>query len=488
MVKFSNEQGGITMKSVLLGNGINIQFGGKAYSNYFIMERIRYRAKLDSYRELFDNTLSSSEIVNILDGFVNIANGIRNGEYDQFADDDSNISDALNDFKRRYTSKVDASYGIMLEDWFLLIQMFFLKNNDLTENKSAAIQGFERLILDAIYNGGKIQDLFKRMPKKAKRFFTGYDNIFTLNYDNNLEMLTKKIVFHLHGDFSVLANSENTNNVQGYIRSQENNLSVVDGMEHCFCNALLNYSGLLKYKTARDFHNLIIAAEKFRSQYENDPIFRMQLSDLQKNKPFEYQMIMTKIENPELNMATEYYFEKFETISDELHIIGMSPNNDAHIFDLIRNNKALRKVVFYYFSKLEKNYIEEHFPEDLFSCESVESLWKSLDCIKPKYNCNYSIPSEIDRFISCFNILSGSVATKEDVLKEISETPQFEMKRLCNLVKKDMQNRNPEHKPTNEEEFFKSTASISYIALQEGLLPSTLFMICVMNFHIIKDN
>lgn len=28
------------MKSVLLGNGINIQFGGKAYSNDFIMKRI----------------------------------------------------------------------------------------------------------------------------------------------------------------------------------------------------------------------------------------------------------------------------------------------------------------------------------------------------------------------------------------------------------------------------------------------------------------
>ena len=159
------------MKSVLLGNGINIQFGGKAYSNYFIMERIRYRAKLDSYVQLFGNTLTSSEIINILDGFVDIANGVRNGDYDQYIDGDENIQEAIDDFKCRYTSNVSASYDIMLEDWFLLIQMFFLKNNDLTDNKSAAIQGFERLILDAIYNGGKIQDLFKGMPKKVKHFF-----------------------------------------------------------------------------------------------------------------------------------------------------------------------------------------------------------------------------------------------------------------------------------------------------------------------------
>ncbi|MGN1037519.1 MAG: hypothetical protein ACI4PX_07075, partial [Ruminococcus sp.] len=78
--------------------------------------------------------------------------------------------------------------------------------------------------------------------------------------------------------------------------------------------------------------------------------------------------------------------------------------------------------------------------------------------------------------------------TKDDVLNEISKIPQFKMERLCKLVKEDMQTRNPEHKTTNEEEFRKSTASISYIALQEGILPSTLYLICVMNFRFIKDN
>lgn len=476
------------MKSVLLGNGINIQFGGKAYSNYFIMERIRYRAKLDSYLQLFGNVLTSSEIIGILDGFVDIANELRNGGYDQYMNGNTDIEEAILDFKRRYTTKVKASYEIMLEDWFLLLQMFFLKNNDLTDGKSAAIQGFERLILDAIYNGGKIQELYKQIPRKIKRFFAGYDNIFTLNYDNNIEMLTKKTVYHLHGDFNVLANSENPNNVQGYIRSQDNNLAIVKGMEHCFCNALLNYSGMLKYKTANDYHKLIVAADSYNSLYDYDPVFRIKLSDLSKNKPLEYKMIKTKIEHPELNIATEYYFDKFASISDELHIIGMSPNNDAHIFNLIHNNKALRKVVFYYFSENEKNYIEEHFPKELFSCESVEDLWKSLDCIKPKYNLKYSMPSNIDKFISCFNALSGSIATKENILNEIAQIPQFEMERLCKLVKEDMQIRNPEHKPTNEDEFRKSTASISYIALQEGILPSTLYLICVMNFHFIKDN
>ena len=474
------------MKSLLVGNGVNIQFGGKAYSNYFIMQRIKFRAKLDSYLELFGNTLTSSEIIAILDGFVSIANDIRSGMFDEFAKDKDDV-DALNDFKNRYTEKVTESYEIMLEDWFLLIHMFFLKNADLVENKTSAIQGFERLILAAIYNGGKIQELYLRIPKKVKQFYNGFDNIFSLNYDNNIEMLTNKKVFHLHGDFKILANSENPDNVQGYIRSQEKKLAVVSGMEHCFCNALLNYSGKLKYKTASDFHKLIVASNNFAFQYQYDPNFQKQLSDIKERKPFEYQMIMTKIQHPELNMATEYYFDKFESINDELHIIGMSPNNDDHIFNLITNNKLLRKVIFYYFSEREKSYIEEHFSGDLFSCESVQNLWKSLDCVYPKYNCKYSIPSEIDKFINCFNQMSGCVATKEEILKEISGTPQFEMNRLCQLVKKDMQQRNPEHKSTNEAEFLKSMVSISYIALQEGILPSALYMICVMNFKLLKD-
>lgn len=312
--------------------------------------------------------------------------------------------------------------------------------------------------------------------------------IFTLNYDNNLEKLTKRPVFHLHGDFSVLANSENPNHVQGYIRSQKRDLAIVNGMEHCFCNALLNYSGELKYRTANEFYKLIMASENFKAQYENSPLFRQQMSDLKKNKPFEYQMIMTKIEHPELNIATEYHFEEFESISDELPIIGMSPNNDSHIFNLICNNKDLRKVVFYYFSDTEKRYIEEHFSKDVFTCYSVEGLWRSLGCNKPKYNCNYTIPTDIDKFIASVNILSGCKATKEEILTEISQIPQFEMERLCRLVKDDMHMRNPENRPTNKDEFLKSTASISYIALQEGILPSTLYLICIMNFHLLKGN
>jgi hypothetical protein len=474
------------MKSVLLGNGVNIQFGGKAYSNDFIMKRIKYRAALESYNDIFGNVLTSDELRRLLNNFVDIANKIRNGNYDVYVKDNDTLL-ALNDFKHRYSTTLTVPHKIMLEDWFFILHMFFLKMEDLTDNIEAAKQGFERLILDAIYNGGKIQKLYCGVSKKVKKYFDDFDNIFTLNYDNNIEQLTKKKIYHLHGDFSVLSNSENPNNVQGFIRINENSTVVIDGMEHCFCNALLNYSGWLKYKTATAYHNLIVESELFEWKYNNDTAFVTQLQDLKDINPFAYNMFLTKIANPNLNIATEYYFYIFESIKDELYIIGMSPNNDEHIFDLILKNKNLKKVFFYYFKDEERQFIENNFPNDLFKCKNVQELWFSLDCVHAKYTCNYSVPHEIEQFIVCFNTLSGDPISKETILKEVNQIPKFEMKRLCKLVKTDMDKRNPDHKPTNEKEFIESAASISYIALQEGILPSTLYMVCIMNFKDIRN-
>lgn len=477
------------MKNLLLGNGINIQFGGVAYSSSFIMKRIKYQAKLDRYDELFGNKLTGTEIVNLLENFVEEANNIREGIYDDLATD-SDTLDALKDFKYRYNTTIKNSHDIMLEDWFFVVHMFFLKNFDLEEHRISAIQGFEHLILDAIYNSGKIQEIYKEMKKykKVKRFFNSFDNIYTLNYDNNIENLTQKKVYHLHGDFSVLANSENESNVLGYIRKKAGETVVLDNMKHCFCNALLNYSGKLKYKVITDSHRLIVEADNFADRYASDIIFKQELERLKEEKPLEYSMIMTKISHPELNMATEYYFDSFSKIEGELTIIGMSPNNDAHIFDAILSNKKLSKVFFYYYEEKDRAFIETYFPKRLFQCEKVDALWTRLDCKRKAYNCNYKLPYEhLDKFIEIFNALSDDFASLETIIKEVNKIPQFEMKRLCQLVKIDMHKKNPFHTTTDEKEFLQQSASISYIALQEGILPSVLYMICIMNFEYIKE-
>lgn len=476
------------MQNILIGNGINIQFGGRAYTSNFIMKRIKYRAILGNYDGLFGEEITANEIVKLLDGFVDEANQIIEGHYDEYIDN-TETAEAVQDFKNRYSSKIENSHDIMLEDWFLVVHIFFLKNIDLMEHRISAIQGFEHLILDAIFNGGNIQKIHLKMGinKKVRKFFKRFDNIFTLNYDNNIENLTGNIVYHLHGDFSVLTNSENVNNVLGYIRNEEGKLVHSREMSHCFCNALLNYSGRLKRKKINDNHQLILNAESFEQQYSTDLEFRLQLEMLKTEKPLEYKFIMTKIQHPELNIATEYFLDKFKSIEGELTIIGMSPNNDAHIFDAILNNKKLTKVVFYYFDVQDRTYIESNFSRELFKCEQIHSLWASLNCVEPKVNCNYPMPANVVQFVELFNQLSGDKITSRMVIDNVNQTSQYEMIRLCKLVKDDILRRNPSLSSTIEKEFIQQSASISHIALQEGIFPSALFLMCVMNFKYIKD-
>ena len=111
------------MKSLLVGNGINIQFGNKAYTSEYIMKRIKYRAKLGYYDKLFDGKINGNEINKILNGFVEITNDILDNKYDDYVKDDELLV-ALRDFKSRY-DKINTSHQIMLEDWLFVLHMFF---------------------------------------------------------------------------------------------------------------------------------------------------------------------------------------------------------------------------------------------------------------------------------------------------------------------------------------------------------------------------
>ncbi len=462
------------MKSVLVGNGINIQFGGKAYSSQFIMKRIKFKSKLEMYDKLFEGTIRGEEIYKILNAFVDITNDTLDGKYDNYIKNEE-TKIAVNDFKNRY-KKVSEPHEIMVEDWFLILHLFFLKNSDLKENAKAAKVGFERLILDGIYNDGRLQEVHEKMGRKVRKFFRTFNNIFTLNYDNNLEKLTGKEVYHLHGDFSVLAHTENPNYVYGYINNIENNIVTIEGMEHCFCNALLNYSGFEKLKVAEANDMLCNITENYHIKYKEDMEFRNYVEGLKETDLRLYKAYKTKIENPHLIFATQYHFKKLECIEDELHIIGMSPNNDGHILEKIKNNNKLKKVYFYYYCQEEKEIIEKLEPKGLYIPLSIKDLWNDLDANKPQYNVKYKLPNEIDSFINAFSALSEDKVTKDDVLYEAKGIPEFEAIRLCKLVKEKLQ-KNSKKESITEEEFNIERYTISYIALREGVLPATLLML-----------
>ena len=386
------------MKNVLIGNGINIQFGGKAYTSDFILRRAKNRSRQGAYNELMGNQITGKELANIFDGFVDIANRLKKGKLDSYMKDEDLVL-AVEDFKKRYNQwypdKINTPEEIMLEDWFLLFQVFFLENIDLNAQRNAAVQGLEQIVLDAIYNGGKLQELHKQMGKNVAKYLKEYDNIFTLNYDNNIEKLTGKMVYHLHGDFSVLKDSENPDIVQGFLRKNAGEIIAKPEWAQCYCNALLNYSGDLKYRVACENHKWNVEIERIISNYTSIEDVYKKYPHLKVCSSFLEQWILTKINHPNLSIRTEYHFDKFQEIEGELDIIGLSPRNDAHIFRLVQENSKITKIHFFYFDDEDKDYIEGIFDKNKLEVEKVDLLWGKLGVSKKKYGIVIMILSKI---------------------------------------------------------------------------------------------
>lgn len=467
------------MKSILLGNGIDIQFGGKAYTNRFILERIIFNAKTDKYDKLFENTISGDDIENIFKGFINTANDIIKGKYDSITNKE--MAEAVTDFKKRYLSDYVFKnyYDIPLEDWFLLIGLFFEENKDISHMYNASKQGFERMILDAIYNDGDIQKLYLKMGKKVKKYFKTFDNIFTLNYDNNIESLCGEKVYHLHGDYSKLADCENPNMVQGFCRKESNNTALISGFEHCYCNALLNYSGAQKLKQADANKTLIGILTRVKSEILNgDYNYKTEFESVITLHPEISEWFEAYAHHDNLEICSDYYFDKFKALKGELHILGLSPQNDSHIFECI-DNSGIDRVIFYYYGDK---------PTSLNLQKKVEfrkasDLWKMLDANNPRYNINVSLPNGSSEIIECINKLSFDRITNEELIKELKNYPEFLAKPLCEEAKTLMADLDSLGSPKDEKEFIKRFMELSKFALRKGIYPTALYLMVVQSYN-----
>ena len=464
----------VSSKSILIGNGININFGGKAYTNDYIIKRILFNARANKYDLLFDGGISGNEIASIFVGLATWANDISGGKYDAIIPDAEKPT--LEDFKVRYNWKLMHYYEVGLEDWLFILHVYFLKNADIADNWSSAKQGFEKMILDAIYNDGDIQEIHKVMGKPVKRWLLEFSNVFTLNYDNNIKDLIKRPVFHLHGDFRTLANSENPQTLMGYIRkSKGENVNIPQQFEHCFCNALFDYAGEHKYEIACAFEK---GDEGLQS------LVKSGIPSVFFPAPIEEPLKVHK-EHPELTFGSNYHFTEFRELTGELHIIGMSPNNDSHIFKLI-DASNIEKVVFYYYSEKEaKKGLPIHKKVEY---RSVTELWKQLDALPKQYNCKYPIPQsdKVKEFFEVFNLMSGDKASETDIIKSANSVPQFEAAKLCKIVMEEMKTQQEHGAPKDEKEQQRQFREISRIALRNGILPSALYLHVIMGMNVSK--
>lgn len=340
-------------KSILIGNGINIAFSkNDDYKNYAIIERFTKYLSTDRYDDVFNYSISASELgamLNELNDFFQTR--LMNITALRLAENEEEMK-TLIDISQRYHSKSKDLLSVGIEDYFFVMKMVFNLCGDEETPLNALYDGLKYLFLDSIYNDGKIETLYQSMDKYAQEL-KKYDTILTVNYDNNLNKIADKPVYHLHGSYEVLDDTYIPETINGFLAQQkENPPIIIDTKKHLYCNGIMAYSGKRKKEIIDTYKNGNFALDNLLPRIKNKNDIEAQTKFLQlKNstneKEFEtYKIFEAALKNPALR-CTEYPLDKLLEISGELHILGMSPNNDSHIFDAINDNDKITKVVYF---------------------------------------------------------------------------------------------------------------------------------------------
>lgn len=185
----------MSQKHVLIGNGININFGGRDYTNGQIIERLSVKLKQNDgyFDDVFAGIVSSEELLGIIEGLNDIFNKMLNGSIFSLrrAVDEEEMR-TLVDISRRYKMKTYSAVEIGMEDYFYALKWFNNGYPDGEELTKSAFQGLKQLFLDSIFNNGEIEELYLKM-QPFSRELEQFDTVFTVNYDTNLKKLNKII-------------------------------------------------------------------------------------------------------------------------------------------------------------------------------------------------------------------------------------------------------------------------------------------------------
>lgn len=370
------------MKSILIGNGFNVNLGGLDYTNKAIISRFIENAKSKDYATtLFANKITNEENALILPGLFNELKSILNDKYNAYCstDEDKALISLLKD---RYTLSSEIE-EIGMEDYFIILRLFHLRYNDTEEMIKNTHDGFCMQFLDAIYNNGRIQNIGDEIEESEKVFLrekiNTYNEVYTVNYDKNIEVIASCEVKHLHGDFETLLDQyDETTPLGVYFKKQNSPNPVTNDNAHIYSNCIMGFSGNYKEHIIDIMDNGQLGSYSILLKYTCGMVSDEQLSILKnsedKGQKMAYGLISAVIENPNLKMHT-YPMKEFRNISDEIHLLGISPSNDEHIWSTILKNKNISKIVFFYNSERSKEMIEKMFNDSRIECLPKEEFW-----------------------------------------------------------------------------------------------------------------
>lgn len=360
------------MKTILVGNGFNIELGGIDYLNKAIINRFIENIKIKDYATtIYNNTISNDELAGLLPGMYEELKKVLKGQYDKHCtnEEDKKLISLL---QERYSLSVKID-EVGMEDYFIILRLFHIKYNDDNIMIKNTHDGFCWQFLDAIYNEGLIQKIADTVLPAYRAYlkqrFDEYDNIYTVNYDKTVEMIAGKSVNYLHGDFETLLDQYDPDTPIGaYYQQKGEKNPVEESTKHIYCNGLMGFSGTYKEQIIDIMDNGQFGVQKILDMYQNG----MSVQDLKKierlkNSPnvgerLTFGIINAVINNPCLKMNV-YPMKNFKAIQGEIHLLGISPFNDEHLWNAIINNKDIIKIVYFYHSEQAKKEMEKHFSD-----------------------------------------------------------------------------------------------------------------------------
>jgi len=368
------------MKSILFGNGITIQFGGKDYRNDKIIKRAINNVNIKKFPE----KIYPRETKDWLLLLHKRIPAIVAGEYDDCAYT-TGMKSSLVHFKKRYSNITTKTkvHEIGFEDYFLVHFLVCCREGIVNPERYLFKESLRCLFIDSIYNNGNIQRLYHYYPGKFVEFMKSFDNIFTTNYDWNVEKATGKNVQYLHGAFHHLSEVYDPESFRNQLSdSPIKNTVIIKGYEHLYSNALTSYSGEDK-KFALDMGiNANIALDKFvKGLIEKpelwDEVRKWGESDslILKNM---YESIVLKIKHEKLRFQENKSLYNISDLTGQLSILGLSPFNDNHIFEAILNNQQLNEIVYYYYDPAEADVVKTLLPCKKISYVNSRELWDSF--------------------------------------------------------------------------------------------------------------
>lgn len=349
-----------------------------------VWHRIIKRAIRNVHMNNFPEKIYPKEIVTYIRSLHSIIYNVIKGDYDRCVFTDRE-KEELQFFKQNYrrTARKSKYYDIGFEDYFYLHFLACRKLNIKNPDRFDYQQAIRLFFLDSIYNNGRVNEVHKNFPNTFIEWVKEFDNIFTTNYDKNLEIATLKDIYYLHGAFHIKKDIYKEDSFRNRISDSPIKTAVViDGYDHLYSTALTTNSGVAKELLAKNHSNANSAVEKMAKGYKNNPDIKKSVDSWKDDENMIirnlYESIMLKVENPELTFNDYYPLDKLNNIEDVLTIVGLSPNNDTHLFDIIAKNNMITEIVFYYFSQEEKEVIKTYFSDKHVKLLSVKELWNSF--------------------------------------------------------------------------------------------------------------